>query len=287
MITLGPIAALGTTWWVEVHDLDIDQAAIEQWLNRRLITFNDTYTRFTTTSLVGTLNTSGKVENAPQEFLDLVQQVKHWYLITNGVFNALTANQQVSRGYGQPETAGAHQELAADPITDLAVTGSKVTLHKGALDLGGFGKGWLIDAIARELQQEFRLQYFLVNGGGDMYATILPDNSPFQIQVEHPTVAGVYIASIPLTNQAFAASSTYKRQWQNNGQTATHIITPGNDQETDPIANHVVAGTAEAADVFATVGCINKALMDDQGFDYCLLGEEYSAVTPRFQTWLL
>lgn len=39
------------------------------------------------------------------------------------------------------------------------------------IDLGGLGKGYLIDKLASSLKKEFGVKYFLINGGGDIYAT--------------------------------------------------------------------------------------------------------------------
>ena len=276
--------ALGTHWWFEIHDAPTDPLTIKQWLTNRLSSFEANYTRFSNDSFIGQLNQTGELTSPLAELMTLLTRGQHWYRASNGVFNILTANQQIQNGYGQKNTFGKHAELSADPGRDLVVSPEKILLTRGAIDLGGFAKGWLIDAIARDLSEQFNLQHYLINGGGDIYATTLPDGNPFLVTVEHPTQKNAFIAQVPLRNQAFAASSTYKRQWQQQAETKHHLL---GSTSTPDVANHVVANTAEEADIYATLGCLDAAQLQSNSIEYCLIPENENArYTQAWRDWL-
>lgn len=122
------------------------------------------------------------------------------------------------------------------------------------IDLGGIGKGYLIDKLAKELQEKFSLKYFLINGGGDMYGT--SDNEKeIKVYLQHPIESYSFIGSIKIKNQAFCCSSSFKRCWAINGVEYNHFV----DTKKENLilaSSYVVAPTATEADVYATVLCI-------------------------------
>jgi len=288
MGVLGPISALGTSWWLEVHDAGVDTAAIALWFGQRLLQFDADYSRFKADSYVGQLNTKRILANPPPELVTLLTRGQHWYEGTGGQFNILTATSQVAQGYGQLASVPAKNKPVGNPVSDIVISDTEIRLTSGAIDLGGFGKGWLIDRLAEELATQFGSKYFLLNGGGDMYGTCLPDNAAFEIAVEHPETPGMYIAKIPLHQAAFAASSTYKRQWQQAGAEKNHIIEPQKNVSVAACANHVVATDAETADVYATLGCIDHSYLQNTVLAYCLMPASGPAhVSKNFSPWLL
>ncbi|MCA9362281.1 FAD:protein FMN transferase, partial [Candidatus Kaiserbacteria bacterium] len=181
----------------------------------------------------------------------LLQYGKGLYLRTNTHFNLLTGHILEARGYDATysfESREPENETPGNPITDLLISEEKIELLHGNVDIGGFGKGYLIDELARILQTEFALKYFLINGGGDMYATS-EQEEPIEIYLEHPTKARHFIHRTTLLNQGFAASSPFKRIWQSHEQTYTHIVT----NDTAPrVASFIKADSARDADAFAT-----------------------------------
>ena len=85
-----------------------------------------------------------------------------------------------------------------------------------------------------------------------MYAT--SDNEkPITIYLEHPTEPGKYVTKTILLNQAFAASSPFKRQWKAEEKVYTHIVS---ETEFEDIATFVKADTAVDADAFATMAML-------------------------------
>jgi len=245
--------ALGTQWWVEIFDekevktLEGACGALEGFAAE----FETQYSRFKTDSLISTLNRERKLDQPNEECRALLNYGKTLYLRSNTHFNLLTGHILEARGYDatysfkvkEPEMV-----TPGNPITDLLISADKIILLQGNVDLGGFGKGYLIDELAKLLREEFSLQYFLINGGGDMFATSNHD-TPIEILLEHPTKPKEFIYKTNLLHQGFAASSPFKRSWHSGNKTYTHIVS---NTEVTPVASFVKAASARDADAFAT-----------------------------------
>jgi len=219
--------ALGTIWWIELFDELLEQtgAEIKDFCTGFVSTYEASYSRFKSDSLVSRLNRERAFANPPAEFARLLTYGKQLYVQTDTHFNFLTGQVLESRGY-DAEYSFKSSDTASrlgNPITDLSITPELVTLNVGNIDLGGFGKGYLVDLLVAEFKQQFQLDQFLINGGGDIFVTN-HQGKPINIQLEHPTKPGVMIGSTTLFNQGFAASSPHKRVWQNDTGTHTHIV---------------------------------------------------------------
>jgi thiamine biosynthesis lipoprotein len=294
MVKIEQIPALGTYWWFELMDADpAAEAALTELLTARLNEFDATYSRFTEESLVYRLNTEGflllkEVPN-PEELLELLSIGLKLYEDTEGVFNFLTAGIQVEAGYGQSDSVRTRNtDDIPNPLTDLEISDTEIRVHNGAVDMGGFAKGWLIDDITAMLQEEVAIQHVLINGGGDMFATSEPDGSPIDIMVEHPSVPDTFIAKIPLLNQGFAASSTLKRAWEKDGEETQHILKTHDES----VASHVIAEDAMTADIFATLSCIIDPedaadLLEAEELDFLLMSGDQAAMSPNFEEFIL
>lgn len=294
MVKIEQFPALGTYWWVELFNADnARQDELTELITSRLTSFDATYSRFNPESLVYRLNTEGFMAldqvPDPDEFLELLAIGTDLHVDTEGVFNFLTAAAQVAAGYGGADSVRpAAGDTLPNPEIDLLITDNEIKLERGAVDLGGFAKGWLIDDLATSLREELGLEHFLINGGGDMFATSTDTGEPIEIVVEHPLVADTFIAKIPLLNQGFAASSTSKRTWEKDGTLQQHILQTHNATA----AAHVIAADAMTADIFATLSCaVNPddapSLLESAGLNYLLMIEEQIAMTPQFEQFLL
>ena len=290
MLQIKDIPALGTRWWFDLFDTPPEkEQEVVDCITDRLHTFEQHYSRFLNTSFVGKLNRTGSLANPSDEFISLLQFGQKLYKDTDGVFNFLSAHTQVARGYGTPDTVRTNDStMPANPIVDLVISKQYITLHRGAVDLGGFGKGWLIDDLATMLRTSLGVHYFLINGGGDIYASTRPDGSPVVIFVEHPTDKKCIIAKVPLTNQGFAGSGTYKRRWQRADTAYHHIIA----EHTTDITAHIIADTALTADVFATYTCAVEPttapqLLQNNNLEYLLIYHNTVSCSEYFKQCLL
>lgn len=251
--TLPAIKALGTVWWIELFSEmpEIEKQVVYSNLLLFIDNFENKYSRFKSESIVTKLNNTGSIENLDQMTIDLFSKGQDLYKKTEGLFNFLLGETLENRGYDANYSFKPKGSLPtnANPLIDLEISDEIITLRQGKIDLGGFGKGYLIDLLAEELKNTYHLPYFLINGGGDIYATT--DNDvPITIYLEHPTKPETYIGTTTLKNQGFAASSPHKRQWVVDNKKYNHIISPKNEIVID--GSFIKATTAYEADAFAT-----------------------------------
>jgi thiamine biosynthesis lipoprotein len=263
---LSAISALGTSWWIEICDA-VDEkrrVVIYDDCAAFLQTFEKAYSRFDPASQINQLNTTHVVESPTKELQELLTFGIAQFTRTAGIFNIMVGSKLVETGYDAAYsfTAKSEHTPIQNPHDVLSISEERITLKAGLVDIGGFGKGWAIDAIATLLKEKHELQYFLVNGGGDMYATSDHD-TPFTIYLEHPTETDTYLTTTTIKNQGFAASSPHKRAWTHGGKTYTHIIDTKIDTNqphtTRPDATFLKAATACDADIFATVALLVDA----------------------------
>ena len=253
--------ALGTSWWIDIFD-DTDpdtRAAATGRCARIADEFEQRYSRFLADSYVSRLNHERALDSAPVEFLELLRFGQEMHEQTSGACNFLVGHILEGRGYDAHYSLSPAPDHASravgDPQADLVIGEQSISLTRGNVDLGSFGKGWLIDDIAALLSEECGLHYFLINGGGDMYATSEPDGSPVTIYLEHPTDPSKYIKEIKLYHNGFAASSPFRRRWQTRGGPLTHIVTIAPDSDSPTVTDYatfVTAPTAREADALAT-----------------------------------
>ena len=259
-VILPTIGALGTSWWIEIFD-DINE-------NRRhvihddcaafLRDFEERYSRFNPTSYISRLNAERSLTGPDSELINLLRFGCSQYERTNGIFNIMVGSKLVESGYDATYsfTPSPISTPLQSPMLALHITPERITLAQGLVDLGGFGKGYAIDALTHLLKTKHQLSFFLINGGGDMYGTSNYD-APIEIYLEHPTTPDTYLATTTIWNQGFAASSPHKRAWQYAGTTYTHIIDTTDVPRTNrPDATFIKATTACTADIFATVALI-------------------------------
>ena len=258
---LPAIDALGTRFRIEIFD-DADQNRLDATslsIKATLLLFESNYSRFRPDSYVSILNTTGILHSPTAEFLDLLQYGLQAYDRTDQVFNIMIGATLVARGYDSSYsfTASPHTDTIPNPHDVLTLQNNRITLSHGQIDLGGLGKGYVIDRIAEHLRQDCGFDYFLINGGGDMYGTS-DQGEAITLFLEHPLETTTYLATTTIKNQGFAASSLHKRTWKSGGLTYTHIINTVESGTTDsrPDATFITALSAVDADIFATVALI-------------------------------
>jgi thiamine biosynthesis lipoprotein len=114
------------------------------------------------------------------------------------------------------------------------------------IDVGAAGKGYLVDLIAHALR-DAGIDRFLVDGSGDLRHRG-PD--PVTVGLEHPTLSGRVIGTVPLRDAALCASATTRRTW---GEGLHHVLDGRTRRPvTDVVATWVIAADAATADGLAT-----------------------------------
>jgi FAD:protein FMN transferase len=252
------IEGIGTHWWFRIYDAIESIEFYRNIIDSEIQSFEKAYSRFLPNSQISILNKDRFLRSPSTEFLELLAIGKKFSTATQGLFNPAIGYILENRGYDRVysfENKG--QDEVIQNFDDLArLLPDKVELvGKGSVDLGGYGKGFLIDKLARIFREKLGLQNFLINGGGDIYAA---GNMTHEIILEHPFAIGFELGRIKLQNQALGCSSNRKRGWkdQKTDQEFEHIINPQNLSTKSDFGSFVVAGDTLTADIMATVICL-------------------------------
>ena len=120
----------------------------------------------------------------------------------------------------------------------------QLSLKEGVkIDLGGIGKGWMIEKI-RFLLEHYSIKKYTINAGGDIYST----GGDFYL--EHPKNSKMMFAKTTLKHLSVATSSGNRRIFYNKH----HIINPKQENYSDEyISSHITHPNPIIADVFTKI----------------------------------
>lgn len=280
-------SALGTYFWVEVFE-DLPNEIlneIKEYLEKEIFIFESLYSRFKKDSLITKLNDQRFLENPPKDLLDMICISSDIAQITNNTFNLCLGTVLESSGYDRElsfeERDGFIEVLPMSQV--IKIFDNQIFLtNNHNLDLGGIGKGFLIDKLAKILIDKFHLRYFLINGGGDIYVTSNNEN-PVEINLQNPLNEDEFIGSIFLKNQSICGSSPHKRKWIGNKtqKEYSHIVDPKNQNRFN--SSFVSGNSTAICDSLATVLCIDEDIL--QGYphvDYLVLNKNGEIIKNTF-----
>ena len=155
------------------------------------------------------------------------------------------------------------------------------------LDLGGIAKGYAIGLIAEYLTDS-GFEHFLINAGGDLYASGKKFGRPWKIGIQNPFEPGA-IASVRLTgDQSLFTSGNYQRFYKQAGEIVHHIIDPRTGDPSKHISSATVLSSDPVlSDVAATTLMIDgiknhRSLAKSLGIkDYLTVSESKTIIITR------
>lgn len=237
METLITFKAIGTHWWINIYTelQEADKVSIDNELVRLTLDFENLYSRFIDNSLVSKLNRGEQLTNVPQDLTNMLNMSESVKQITEGHFDINVGSKLESLGYDSEYSFSENENI------------------KNKIDLGGIGKGYLIDKVKDFLLQN-NIKYFFINAGGDIFATSNFDK-PIEFILENPLDSSQAIAKINVLNNSIAASSPVLRKWTttNTNKNVHHLI----DYKTGEPVNNIAgvftfSNTAVNADLAST-----------------------------------
>lgn len=249
--------AIGTHWWIERLDGSVMTSENRARLDAVAEQFDTRYSRFRDDSLVMRLASEGQLDAVPEEMIRMLEFSKQLYMESNGAFNLTVGGALHALGYGSRRHAAT---VVESPWGAVSWHANSVTVPTGCvLDFGGFGKGWLIERFAKELQKEGVVTY-LINGGGDIYVNA---SQPIEFALESPFDQGKAIGTTRIQKGALAGSSSIKRSWNHRGKPYHHIVDPATQESSDTgvVASFVRADSALLADAVATIVILRPKLV--------------------------
>jgi len=259
-----------TDVFVQVFSEIRSEALMEADIDRALDMFRDfesRLSRFREGNELSVLNHS-TVCRVSDELFEILLLCQRYYKETNGIFDPTILPVLEQEGYQSSfgtvnfGKSGDVHDAKQYTFADIQIDTFSQTISKPLdcrIDLGGIGKGYIVDCVARMLSEYY--QNFLVDAGGDMYAAGRNHSGSipyFAIEIENDFEEGVNTGLLLVSNQAVATSGVNRRRWQSGGREKSHLIDVGKSESVagDVLTVTVVASSGVDADIMAKTLCI-------------------------------
>lgn len=224
--------AIGTEWEVRIDTKENVEPLFDA-LKKYITEFDTQLSRFIATSEVCLLHKKGAGVFSVSDHLALLLSTgKKIEKLTEGGFNLAIGEMLEKTGYNREYDFASAPTSLEPNIMPWSIEGNKVMLSGPTLfDVGSIGKGFLIDKVS-ELISQAGFDHFLVDAGGDIFATQKANGHGWKIALEWPGKPEMSLGTVELRNMGFAASDVYKRRWKNwnhlvsakTGQPLTHLL---------------------------------------------------------------
>lgn len=205
--------ALGTEWTLLSDGMPFSENT-QKAIREHAEAFEDRFSRFRDGSEANAFRdaSAGKYAISP-EMEAMLRRAAMLRELTEGGYDPAIAPILEMAGYDKRYrfTEEEHPEPIRLPRWEIGV-GELILDGPANFDFGGMGKGWCIDQVAEILRREGH-EYFLVDGGGDMYGTHKADGSSFRIALEWPGQADTSFGTLDLIGQGLAVSDSFRRRW--------------------------------------------------------------------------
>lgn len=269
--------ALGTQFVILV---DEEKSLVE--LKKKIRTlatdFENRFTRFRDDSEVGRINLAGEGEyKVSAELTELLRFGLTLRDRSRGAFDPQVGAILTAYGYAKGYRFQPEAKIKST-LGCISLAGRRLTIKGGAqIDLGGWGKGYLIDRI-REILEDAGRKFFLVDGGGDFYGTTKADGSPWTLGLEHPLKHDEIIGLVNLAHSALAGSGVGKRKV---GAFHHLIDMESKKPKSGVLSCHVQAKAAVVVDGLATALMLvserqRLKLAADYRVEYALVKSDYT-----------
>ena len=226
--------------------------------------FEARFSRFQASSELSRVNAhAGLVTSISPDFkavMDLTLEAAEW---SDNIFNPLILPGLQRAGYRgswpSPEQVDSRinyedRELA-DPAR-IQLTDTTIRLPPNtALDLGGCGKGILLDRLASSMPSDLP-DYWFSLGGDVITSGHNADGSFWKVGIADARITGQLVTTIPNTaaeKMAVATSGVIKRRGEYDGEAWHHLIDPRNGRpaETDVLTATVIDPSGLKAEILA------------------------------------
>ncbi|MDX2110505.1 MAG: FAD:protein FMN transferase [Verrucomicrobiota bacterium] len=164
-----------------------------------------------------------------------------------------------------------------------------------ALDLGGFGKEYAVDAVA-EIAKHHGLTNVLVDFGHDLRCFGRPPHGNFwHVGLEDPNQPGSAWAGVAISNCGMASSGNYVRCFIRDGKRYGHIVDPrtGYPVNNDTLATYVIGGSCLEAGILSTscyiLGAVEGIALINAtyGVEGCIFTQRERLYSQQFYKYLV
>lgn len=264
--------ALGTEIVITAN-LNDEQKKLLIEAEKEILDFEKRFSRFIVGNELNGFNTSVEESfEASEALVGILTEAKKYYLKTGGIFDPTIISSLEAIGYKKSFdiiSSNLNNSLSADVdlqkinnnflsrtrLDDLTIVENKIYRPKNLkIDLGGIGKGYIIDQLSKNLFSN--IENYWLSAGGDIFVSgHEDDNRDFHIEVQDPNNPEQNIFSINTHGQklGIATSGIIKRTGKTNDFTWHHLIDPRNGLpvENNILSVTVISSSATRADIFA------------------------------------
>lgn len=251
-MTTDTFEAIGTHWNIDIEDTlsDGQRASLLKTITDRIDTFDRGYSRFRPDSLVTKMSQAAGVFTLPEDAAPMMSLYRHAYEMTNGAVTPLIGSLMVEAGYDATYSLVSkelHHPPAWDETMEYQPPQTLRMKRPALLDVGAFGKGYLVDIVGELLEQQ-GIKKYCVDAGGDMRHRSDGDDR-LRVGLEHPLNTQQIIGVATIANRSICGSSGNRRAWGK----FHHIINPHTlASPRDIVATWAAASTTLLADAMAT-----------------------------------
>lgn len=264
------LALGGDATIVLVANSELDLSKIFKILWVKIFSFERKFSRFLTNNELINFNRKAGIEqDISQDFKELLLSSEEMSIFSEGLYNPFILPDLQRQGYLNSALSGYEEDEVVDFRNRSVVSPDKLQVKRGkalipyntALDLGGIGKGFLLDKLAKVLDG-YELIGFWISLSGDIITYGKDINGrPWRINVQSAKDPSKNLEEVIISDSnrlAVATSGTLRRSGHIFGNQWHHIINPatGKPAETDIILTTVATNDALEADVLATCAVI-------------------------------
>ena len=207
-----------------------------------------------------TLKVSQKTARVIGESLEISRLSGGAFDITMGAVSELWG---FSGDPSVPAEKNLQEALATVGYEKLSLNGEDFSAQQcQKIDLGGIGKGYAADELAK-LYREKGVTSAIINLGGNVYVLgRRPDGQKFRVGIVDPLDTSRYFAWIELEDVSIVTSGTYEKNFEENGTLYHHIL--------DPKTGYPVENSLASVSILSK----NSMLADGLSTAAFVLGEE-------------
>jgi thiamine biosynthesis lipoprotein len=134
-----------------------------------------------------------------------------------------------------------------------AANGTAFITRRGVrVHLGGIGKGYAVDRAVDMLREQGFVD-FLIQSGGDVYASGTNNGPPWKLGIADPRGDHSAFAAVELRNSTLSTSGDYERFFMKDGVRYHHLVDPDRGEPARLCRSvTIVADRATTADILST-----------------------------------
>ncbi len=237
----------------ESNELDLIEKDVNNCFSMLRI-FEKNFSRFIKNNELQIFNASQGQLKITEDLYEMLEIAVKYYRITGGIFDISILPYLLKEGYVTSSTKGYLGEITAD-YTRYESFSSLQLLENGyvdkpqnlIVDLGGIGKGFVIEKIAKFLSE--RYENFIIDAGGDIYChgrDTVNGYDHWALDVENPFNKSGSIETLTLNNMAVATSGIDRRKWLFDNEEKNHLIDPKTKKS---ISNNLISVTSISSSI--------------------------------------